>query len=303
MYKSLVTKQSQTNKLRTKTCFQYACAYAGIAYNGNQLEKHFNDQHNQTARSGKFTKLLHYCSIPSPETISRMDNEIEGFKSIFNGPLWDALYCIEANRSDVTELLAQQDLDVVNCIFEAKRDESGNLVRRELYLSDVKKVLKISSLSALAALILIRLGFNDPHNHLRKTHLENYIAALMINLCADKTIPCMHWEIYSAVNNSLITSKKCKLSRNAFELEVKNTRELLRFINKFFVRHNDKSPKVLSFVTLGNKQLIFSEFRKVRDGMDLQLCESKDANGLLWLLNKMYSLVPRNDLIWKVKSH
>ena len=265
------------------------------------METWFSNHTSSKSRSGKFNKLLRDNSIPSTKTIACIDDKVDNFQKLFNASLWDALYCAENTMANITELLALQDLDVVTCLFEAKRDRTGNLYRKELYDSDVNRILKIGSISALSSLILLRLEFNKKICSVSKPILEQHISSLFINLCTLKMIPCMHWEIYDNLKNWFLTSSKYTLNnKEKLEKLTDDTARLLRYINLLFISHRDKNHKLLSFLALGNKQLIFSELSRVNNGQELKFCEPANKHGLLWIVYKMYSLIPRNDLLKKV---
>ena len=252
MYKSIVTKRSITNRLRKQCCFRFACQSINIPFNGNQMETWFSNHTSSKSRSGKFNKLLRDNSIPSTKTIACIDDKVDNFQKLFNASLWDALYCAENTMANITELLALQDLDVVTCLFEAKRDRTGNLYRKELYDSDVNRILKIGSISALSSLILLRLEFNKKICSVSKPILEQHISSLFINLCTLKMIPCMHWEIYDNLKNWFLTSSKYTLNnKEKLEKLTDDTARLLRYINLLFISHRDKNHKLLSFLALG----------------------------------------------------
>lgn len=303
MYKSIVKKHSVTNRLRKHCCFLYACQCANIPFNGNQIEARFSKHIDSQHRSGKFTKLLRDDSIPTPKTVASIGSEVKGFERLFNAPLWDALYCAENKTTHITELLSLQDLDVVNCLFNLKRNKTGNLSRKQLHTSDIKKILKIGSLSALSSLILLRAEFDKRFCCVSKPQLERHITSMFINLCALKVIPCIHWEIYENLKSWLFTSSKFTLnSQEKFEQSTHNTTQLLRFINLSFIRHKDKNQKLLSYAALGNKHLIFSELNKVNKGQALKYCKPEDEQGLRWLIGRMYSLIPKNDFLLKAQT-
>lgn len=267
------------------------------------MEVMFSRDTDTKHRTGKFTKLLRDNSIPTAKTIACINRKVYNFEKLFNAPLWDALYCAENSVEDVAKLLEIQDLDVIACLFQAKRDSTGNLSRKEINASDVEKILKIGSISALSSLILLRIEFNKQFCHVSKYQLERHINALFVNLCTLNVIPCMHWEIYSYLKNWQFTSGKHVLnSEEELEQLINENRRLLKHITSAFIYHTDKNPNFLGFAALGNRELIFSELNSVQSGQELSHCKPKSEKGLRWLICKMYSLIPRSDLLFTVQK-
>jgi len=302
-----IDKSSIAHRLRVNCSFEFACNALRIPMNGNKMEEQFcsrsSNPNAHSVRSGKFNKLLTFKTEPSIATLKEMESKVTGVAALYNSPLWQALSCVENGCRDISHQLAQLDPIITQHLFELRRDEWGNLIRKELHVTEIKKIFMCGTTSSLATLILLRCEFDKTICAVSKYYLDCLIYESFINLCAHGILPCHHWPIFKNLMEwfarlSISPIQRVPKSESALNKLV-SRRQLLasRFSNIKCRLSNEDSVLISHLYSLGNKSLIANELYQFVKAKPARVIQRKHKLGLLWVIGKLNAQTPRSDQI------
>jgi hypothetical protein len=307
-----IPASSIANQLRTNCCFSFACETMGILLNGNQMGLTFCakglNTSPQTARSGKFLKLLKCTSIPSQETILDIDNRAAGVASLFYSPFWKMLYSIEIN--ELSPPFDCLDINVQQQVFEPELNMLGNLQRKVLYKKEVNQIFEIGSLSALSCLLLLRNQFDKQYSQFSKYYLDKLIRYSYVNICATDKLPSLHWDIFSQICNwlQLNTHSEIKQApsneKKLTALKEHKVKMVTLFCRKVKTSMTDEEMTLLASLTsIANDKLVYLELSGINEEHQIKTLMPKDEKGLSWLISKLNSSNTRSEHVRLIQTN
>ena len=267
MNEHVITLESKTNSLRTECCFAFVCNALNIPMNGNSIGKTFSTEKNNYARSGKFTKLLKGKSIPSQETVLKMDEKVPGVAQLFYSPIWYAIFCIERNIKPV--YFNALDPNVQHLIFKAQLNRLGKFELKTITASLIKKVFELNSLSSLACLLLLRHSFDRSTYQIRRVQLDKPISDSFVNLSVISELPSWLSNIWNEIQewhikNTSSNVEPYRVDSSSLEQYANFQDTLLYwFISKIIpmgVNIKEES-KLLTLFSQANSALLYKELR------------------------------------------
>lgn len=302
-------KNGLTSLTRTYCVLTFASQAVGIKPNGNQLEITFSHplKTKRQQLSGKYNKCLNMTCLPGEKTVRELEHLAPGCTELFNAPIWSAMQFIEYQREDIDTVLSTLDIELLTIIYNPKRNEHGNLVRRKLFSKDIKAIFTLGTYSAISCLILLRYEFDKRYCSVSKRTLENYITKCFINICATDLLPTYQFKVYSALNKILYSRSSSTLNllaENELESKVASRKRLLNQLWWLLRNLYDESiTSIVSLLTLADQKLITRELKLVSSEVQYTLSPKADR-GLLWLLSKLKTDLYKNDFrLQKIIKH
>ncbi len=263
---------------------------------------------SQTARSGKYLKLLKGNSTPSLDTILDIDAKARGVASLFHSPFWRAMYSLEINETAFPfECL---DINVQQQIFEPERDMLGNLQRKELYKKEVNKIFEFGSLSAFSCLLLLRNQFDKNYCQISKYYLEKLIRYSYINICATAKLSSLHWDTFNQLCKWLMCNTHSEIKQapsnakilNALIAQKESTIRL--FIRKVKTRIYDEEIILLaSIISLANERFVYRELKKLNERHEIKNLMPREKKGLHWVISKLNASNERVENIQLIQTN
>jgi hypothetical protein len=261
----------------------------------------------QTARSGKFLKLLKGTSTPSQETILDIDKKTPSVAALFYSPFWRVMYSLEINESNPP--FESLDINVQQLIFEPKRDKLGKLQPNGLYKKEIVEIFKVGSLSALSCLVLLRNQFNKNHCHFSKGYLDKLIRYCYTNVCATNKLPALQWEIFEQILGWLKRNTHIEIKRAPSSVEklAALTKQKVAMISLFSRKvktsmTDEEITLLASLTSLANEKLVYQELSQLNEQHQIKTLMPKDEDGLYWVISKFNASNVRSEYVQLIQT-